>query len=206
MRSNSSISPLFVALVALVREKAGNAAPVMCSKIRDVLVRRDPSVYERAGVKRFKQYINLAVSAGVLIAGGKGARRWISLLPADRDANVLASASIGSNLSSLSPTLSSPNISVIADDQSDPPIEAVVESGQTYSAESALQRLRSWPTALPTAGEKPLDNRHPIPLPSEFAILVRVIREHHGDEVNVLYKMIRHAFYMWMPLLLQGRV
>jgi len=75
------ISSLFVVLVDLLRELAGNAEQVLYSKIRSILVKRDPSVYERAGVKKFKQYIQLAVHAGVVIKGGKGTHCWLSLLP-----------------------------------------------------------------------------------------------------------------------------
>ncbi|KIM83400.1 hypothetical protein PILCRDRAFT_819638 [Piloderma croceum F 1598] len=202
-RPNSDISPMFVALVALVREHAGNAGQVMCSKISNVLVQQDPSVYQRAGVTRFKQYIKLAISAGVLTAGGEGDRRWVSLPPAE---NVIASASIGSNslspsldsstFPSSAPTSSSQNVTIIPSGQSEAPIEALVDSDQTHNPESALERLRRWPTALPAEVDSPLDNCHPIPLPSEFSILVRMITEHHGE---VLYKTIRHTFRVRDP-------
>jgi len=210
MLPNSGISPIFVVLVTLVREKAGNEGQVMCSEIRDVLVQQNPSVYQRAGVKKFKQYINLAISAGVLIAGGKGAHRWISLLPANRSEDV-ASASIGSNsvpssldsstFPSSAPISSSQNVTIVPSDQSEAPIEALVESSQTHSPESALERLRRWPTAL--LEKSPLGSRHSIPLPSKFSILVRMIMEHHGDKVHVLYKT---HFVCEMLLLIKGPV
>jgi hypothetical protein len=137
------ISSLFVVLVDLLRELAGDAERVLYSKIRSVLVKRDPSVYERAGVKKFKQYIQLAVRAGVVIKGGKGARRWLSLLLPIGHADSFASAVVESNsvfpssdlsnLPSLAPTFPSPTTDAttnsLPETQTDP-------LGQTCSPES----------------------------------------------------------------------
>jgi NYN domain len=54
------------------------------SIVADGLMRRDPLIYERAGVSsatKFDTYISLAVQAGVVTVGGKK-QKWISLNPA----------------------------------------------------------------------------------------------------------------------------
>ncbi|KIM80866.1 hypothetical protein PILCRDRAFT_9291 [Piloderma croceum F 1598] len=54
------------------------------SMVADGLMRRDPLIYQRAGVSsatKFDTYISLAVQAGVVTVGGKK-QKWISLNPA----------------------------------------------------------------------------------------------------------------------------
>jgi hypothetical protein len=86
------ISPVFAVLVDVIKEQSDNATQVLCSKITPVLKQRDPFLYEKAGVPGFTQYIKLALAAGVITQGGKGALRWISLLPSIQYADFLASA------------------------------------------------------------------------------------------------------------------
>jgi hypothetical protein len=187
-------------LVDLLRELAGDAERVLYSKIRSVLIKQDPSVYERAGVKKFKQYIKLAVRAGVVIKGGKGARRWLSLLLPIGNADSFASAVVESNsvfsssdlsnLPSLAPTFPSPTTDATTNSlpktQTDP-------LGQTCSPESTPDTQHNWPTVSPE--ESPV-NANPHFMPYEFATLAQMIKEHHGDRVTVLSQTIRHKFHL----------
>jgi hypothetical protein len=52
--------------------------------VADGVIRRDPLIYQRAGVSsatKFDTYISLAVQAGIVTVGGKK-QKWISLNPA----------------------------------------------------------------------------------------------------------------------------
>lgn len=58
------------------------------------LLRKNPSIYENAGVTKFKEYIEAAVEAGVVtIRGVKNGDGWLKLCPAYRDPPVHSSTS-----------------------------------------------------------------------------------------------------------------
>ena len=91
-----SISPVFIPLVNLIREQADKSAQVSMSKIGEVLLERDPSVYQKAGVTKLRKYIRLAVAAGFVIKGGEADQAWVSLHPSIRLTDMVTPADIAS--------------------------------------------------------------------------------------------------------------
>ena len=68
----------FVLLVEVLR---GFEGPAVREAVRVVLIARDPQVFGRAGVAKFRPYLRLAVAANVVVLQGHGDRMWISLHP-----------------------------------------------------------------------------------------------------------------------------
>jgi hypothetical protein len=202
MCPTSCISPIFAVLVDVVKEHGGNAAQALRSNIMSMLEQRGPFVYERAGVKGFNKYMKLAMNAGVIMEGGKGPLRWVSLLPSIQYADFPALAPSGSelvfpslacsNLSPPAPTFALQEINTRASCLPDVPTQSFVDFGQTCSQESAPERENNCPTA--SYPEQSPVNVDPLCIPSEFVTLVQLIKEHHGGQVQVLYKTIRHTF------------
>lgn len=59
------------------------------------LLRKNPSIYENAGVTKFKEYVEAAVDAGVVtVRGVKNGDGWIKLCPAYRNPPVHSSTSV----------------------------------------------------------------------------------------------------------------
>ena len=64
------------------------------SSIGPRLLRKNPSIYETAGVTKFKEYLEAAVEAGVVtVRGVKNGDGWLKLCPAYRDPPVHSSTS-----------------------------------------------------------------------------------------------------------------
>jgi hypothetical protein len=201
MCPTSCISPIFAVLVDVVKEHGSNAAPALRSKIMSVLEQRGQFVYEMAGVKGFNEYMKLAMNAGVIMEGGKGPLRWVSLLPSIQYADFLALAPrselvfpslASSNLSPPAPTFALQEINTRASCPPDASTQSFVDFGQACSQESALERENNCPAA--SYPEQSPVNVDPLCIPSEFVTLVQLIKEHHGGQVQVLYKTIRHTF------------
>jgi len=76
------LPPGFEVLVAELgrHEETGCLRPSR-SIVAEKLLKQDALVYKRAGVKKFKEYVALAVKAQVVIIGGSEAEAWISLDP-----------------------------------------------------------------------------------------------------------------------------
>lgn len=67
------------------------------------LLRKNPSIYENAGVTKFKEYVEAAVEAGVVtVRGVKNGDGWLKLCPAYRNPPVHSSTS-ASTVNTLSP-------------------------------------------------------------------------------------------------------
>jgi hypothetical protein len=90
------ISPLFIPLVNVIREQADESAQVPMSKINEVLLERDPLVYQKAGVTKLKKYIRLAVAVGLVIKGVEADQAWVSLHPSIRLTDMVPPAYIAS--------------------------------------------------------------------------------------------------------------
>ena len=193
------ISPVFAILVDVIKEQSGNGAQVLRSKIMPALDKRDPFVYETAGVRGFKKYIKLAIAAGVITQDAKGALRQISLLPSIQYADFLASAPAGSesifpsstsfNLLSPIPSCSPGEINTSArDPASNTPMDTFSSPGQTCTLESVPARVLNQPAV--SCPHESLVTVSSLGISHEFTILVRMLKEHYGGQVQVLYKAI----------------
>ncbi|KAK7043682.1 hypothetical protein VNI00_008293 [Paramarasmius palmivorus] len=74
------ISPQFQGLVRVLRElcQKGNPRPLR-SLVSLELINSDRTTYQKAGVARFREFVDLAVSAEVIEAGGIGGGAWVKL-------------------------------------------------------------------------------------------------------------------------------
>ena len=78
--SSSAVPPQFTSLVErLTRLQSKDVRRPFQSLVAVDLVREYPSTFTDAGVKDFKEYISLAVKAGIVELGGEGSRSWVSL-------------------------------------------------------------------------------------------------------------------------------
>ena len=74
----------FTSLVSILRSAELNR--MQRTELGSALIKRDPSVYKRASVSRFKDYISKAEEAGIVRLGPpeRGGNVWIILVPSHR--------------------------------------------------------------------------------------------------------------------------
>jgi hypothetical protein len=89
---SKSVPPEFIILVNELKaqQKRGVFRPSRSNVAID-LVKQDSSVYSRAGVSKFKDYIALAVEAQIVVIGGTQGDAWISLASKQDETPVLRS-------------------------------------------------------------------------------------------------------------------
>lgn len=77
---SKSVPPEFIILVKELKEQQSSGIfRALRSTVAVNLMKQDPSVYSRAGVAKFKEYVALAVGAKVVVIGGADGNAWISL-------------------------------------------------------------------------------------------------------------------------------
>jgi len=92
------------------------------------LIRRNPSIYENAGVTKFKEYVEAAVEAGVItVRGVKNGDGWLKLCPAYRNPPVHSSTSVN--------TASTPPMRVVSTPSPFAPLIDCLKSKQLTSAQ-----------------------------------------------------------------------
>lgn len=80
--TSEKLPPVFDILVEqLDQQMQQGVLHPLRSVIAEGLMKQDPSVYARAGVSKFRQYISLACKAGVVSIGGVNGNEWVSLTP-----------------------------------------------------------------------------------------------------------------------------
>jgi hypothetical protein len=163
----------FVALVQVIKEHHGGKVQVLYKMIKDTILQRDALVYKKIGVEKFKQYVSLAVQAGVVIAGGVSDGRWMCLHPSYHTTNVAAPRLYqltSAPVEPCSPEISSP----ICNSQPEISGEGVPSNAPTVSPEITL-------IAISDAAQQTHSNSRPGAVPYEFAPLVEVLSELEGE-------------------------
>lgn len=83
----SPVAPGFFDLLIEILEKArlaGESQPRR-SRVGSELTKRNPLIYNRAGISSFKEFVELAVKERIVTLGGDKGTAWISLNTAHQD-------------------------------------------------------------------------------------------------------------------------
>ena len=80
--TQKKIPPVFQTLVdVLEKYRAKGIARPLRTAIGLDIIAKDKQVYERAGVKKFRQFVALAEKAEIITVGGADDAAWVSLHP-----------------------------------------------------------------------------------------------------------------------------